>query len=113
MPRYYRRRSRNSDGFSVLIALAILTVLLGCAKLSSQTFQLLIAGTFLVATIGILFVTYIHYRRDIQEQRKLQALSMTDINAMDGLKFEKYVVQLLKGQGYMNVIYPQPSLNVA
>lgn len=59
-----------------------------------------IAGfSILVASITALFLW--HQRRMAYLKKK--ALKMVDIDRMDGIKFEHYVADLLKNQGYQNV----------
>ena len=51
----------------------------------------------------LLVVVVVRLLRKIVSWRLNRSPSMAAIDVMDGLAFEKYVAQLLKGQGYRNV----------
>lgn len=101
--RYHRRRKQGTDTVGALALVVVAAAIAAYQKLSSQTLALLIASVVLVlfATVGGLLL--LHFRRYAHEKRKLQALTVADIQTMDGLVFEKYVVELLKNQGYGQV----------
>jgi len=72
-------------------------------KLSAETINLIIDGGLVLTGVIIALVLFIHFKRTQHEKQKLRALNLIDTDYMDGLAFEKYVAELLKGQGYAKV----------
>lgn len=69
-----------------------------------QDVPFLIAGCLAAISLVILVVLFVHLDRKRREKQKLRVLSIIDAAYMDGLAFEKYVAELLKEQGYSNVV---------
>src|SRR5258708_6141516 len=101
--RYYRRRSSASAPGTLLLIVVAATVV-GYKQLPAQTVRLIFGCLLLLAGVVIGIVLFVQHKRSQYQQRKLRALSVVDIAAMDGLVFEKYVVELLKIQGYSKVV---------
>lgn len=104
MPRRsYRRRSAETDaliGVAVVIGGAVITAY---QRLSTVALGLIIAGVIVGAGLLIGLILFVHFQRLARERQKFRALSLMDLNAMDGLLFEKYVAELLKHRGYTKV----------
>ena len=101
--RYKRRRNAESDAVLGLAALVTIAVISTYRKLSAQALDLVIAGFLIFAGLGVGVVAYIYFKRQKHEQQKLRALSMVDIQFMDGRAFEKYIAELLKKQAYNHI----------
>ncbi len=103
MPRrkYYRRRKSGSNG-TLLLVIFLLIVAANSNASSEGVQQLFVAAALFITLIlaGLLF--FRQWKRQGALQ-KLRALQMVDIDIMDGLEFEKFVVKLLENRGYRKV----------
>lgn len=54
----------------------------------------------MLVSSGLLFTKYKLRQHELQ---KLRAFEMVDADMMDGLRFEKYVAELLKSRGYRHI----------
>lgn len=103
--RYYRRRRRKStdDLFGTVLFVGVLAGAGLYSQLSSEAVGLIIGSCLIFAGLALLTLLFVQYKRAQHRRQKLRALSVIDANYMDGLAFEKYVVELLKNQGYAKV----------
>src|SRR5690606_14780259 len=104
MPRYYRRRSRYSYGYSTFV-LVVLMALFGMV-FRFDTEQIRAASVYLWLCMGVLLVVSIvviayAWRK---QQQKLKALQMIDVDKMSGKEFEDYLVFLLKNRRFTQVV---------
>lgn len=96
----YRKRSHASP---VLVALAI--CVLGAIIVQSSFSQMhkytsvLCIGAALIVVLFVVFALAVAQWRE----RRLRALQLIDIDAMDGFAFEHYLSQILKSRGFTNV----------
>lgn len=94
-----KRQASSNEVVLTLIVVAIFGVGAAASQLSGDTIPVLIAGLILVAAVVIaimLWVSFVNYR-------KTRAIQLSGVDVMDGFVFEKYVVELLKNQGYTHV----------
>jgi len=103
MARYYRRRRRKDDTPETLLFLGVLTAAGLYGRLSAQDINLLISALLLLPGVILALVLFIQIKRTRHAKEKLRALNLVDTHYMDGLAFEKYVVELMKSQGYARV----------
>ena len=99
---YPYRRKRQASGNEVvltLIGIAIFGVGAAASQLSSDAVPVLIAGLILVAAVVMSIMIWVSWNN----HRKTRAIQLSGVDVMDGFVFEKYVVQLLKKQGYTHV----------
>lgn len=103
MARRYRRYKRQESSLlSEFLFLVILIVVVG-------GWQLYLADNSILIWIGIslaltlLIIGCLALRQYRQAQRKLRALDIAAIDAMDPLEFEVYVGKLLKHRGFSNI----------
>lgn len=99
---YPYRRKRQASGNEVvltLIVIAIFGISAAASQLSSDAVPVLIAGLILVAAVVMGIMIWVSWNN----HRKTRAIQLSGVDVMDGFVFEKYVVQLLKKQGYTHV----------
>jgi len=99
---YPYRKKRQTSGNEVVLTLIVVAVFgIGAAasQLSSDTVPVLIAGLLLVAMVVIAIIAWMGFVK----HRKTRAIQLSGVDVMDGFVFEKYVVELLKNQGYTHV----------
>ena len=107
MARRYRRRYRRKNSFldeaaGILGLLGIAVVYTKIKELHDANSQLLpvaIAGVILLIGLIASFVIY----RFIRNQRIRRSFTIADIDAMDGVKFEYYLADVLRKRGYKDV----------
>lgn len=99
---YPYRRKRQATGNEVILTLIVIAIFgIGAAasQISTDTVPVLIAGLVLVAAVVVGIMVWIGWNN----HRKTRAIQLSGVDVMDGFVFEKYVVELLKNQGYTNV----------
>ena len=95
MPRRYRRRASNGDALYIALTLVIAMLWVHPRWLTYVTY-----GLGLVLGVGLVGLAYRLYVR----QKWLSSVAtLADVDAMDGLEFEDYIVNLLKHHGFMRV----------
>jgi HJR/Mrr/RecB family endonuclease len=100
--RYYRRRRRSSPSGAVIL-IGLLVVAWAYNSLSAEDINQ-IATYGIALTVAIFAIAlFIKFKLAQRQKRKLRALELIDTEYMDGLAFEKYVAELLKGQGFSKV----------
>ena len=82
-----------------LIVVVIFGVGAAASQVSGDTVPVLIAGLILVAAVVLSIMLWVSF----VNHRKTRAIQLAGVDVMDGFVFEKYVVELLKNQGYTHV----------
>lgn len=97
-PYPYRRKRQvgNNEVVLTLIVIAVFAVAAAASQLSSETVPVLIAGLVLVALTVAAIATWTAWRK----HQRARAVQLSGVDVMDGFVFEKYVLELLKHQGY-------------
>jgi restriction system protein len=101
--RHYRRRRQDNSLAGPLLFVGGIVVAGLYTKLSAQELSFAIGVALVLAITTVALVLFVYYKRTEHEKQKLRALTTTDIDAMEGVAFEKYVAALLKQQGYTKV----------
>ncbi|MBI3342330.1 restriction endonuclease [Candidatus Curtissbacteria bacterium] len=98
--RRYRRPPKDNAIFWVvglfLIFAALAVLPLGAIINSDSFILILVSFGLLVGVFSVGFLFYIAGR----QQKRLRALRLSDVDSMEGVRFEDYVAELLKFQGY-------------
>jgi HJR/Mrr/RecB family endonuclease len=92
----------GSVGFLALVVF-VLGLLYAASQLGldPQAFVLAVfAGLVTLIAYAVLLAALFLASRRIQQEQRLHALQIADIDRMDGAAFEQYVVRLLNAQGY-------------
>jgi restriction system protein len=107
MTRYYRRRKyRKSNGLQDAAAIVVLILIAYTYTSSGDFFDKypyaipLFIG--LVITLLVLIIGLWWYRR-LRAKRIFEAYTIANIDAMDGLEFERYLANLLRRRGFTGV----------
>jgi restriction system protein len=95
----YNKKRQSRDMATTLILVGVLAIGTLVAQTSKNTWLLLVAMLGLTAAIVVILMVAVAWRRN----RQARAIALSGVDQMDGFSFEKYVVQLLKRQGYRNV----------
>lgn len=97
MPKKYRRKkpAENLGGLFLLIPLVLGGILVPFLNLQPIILTIAIALIIFVI-LGVFIVLLIRY----QENQKLKAVVISEVDRMSGVEFEKYVGEILKFQGY-------------
>jgi restriction system protein len=105
MVRYYRKKQTTDTSPLLLLVLFIIGLGIAGFKLlpssNSAPITLSLFGCTVVLLGAMLLWLIIR-----QEQKRLKALSLSQIDTMTGIEFEHYVGELLKAQGYHIVYTP-------
>lgn len=94
-----KRQASSNEVVLTLIVVAIFGVGAAASQISGDTVPVLIAGLILVAAVVIAIMLWVSFNN----HRKTRAIQLSGVDVMDGFVFEKYVVELLKNQGYTHV----------
>lgn len=100
--RYRRYRRQNDDAFGGLIGLFILVGVAGIWQLQKDNSVILIYLGITVIVLLMLVGLLVIWRYQ-HTQQKLRALTLSSIDTMDPLEFERYVAKLLAHQGFYNI----------
>ena len=103
MSRHYRRHRSDSDDLLNLLMLTSVVIVIALYTLTPLVRDLIIAILLGLIIIGLTIALILYRNRVRHEQLKLRALTLADIQSMDGLVFERYVAELLGVQGYSNI----------
>lgn len=68
-------------------------------RFSGDSLPLLLALLALLISLALAGVTFVAFRK----HQQLRAIDLSGVDVMDGFVFEKYVQELLKNQGFLNV----------
>ena len=107
MARYYKRRykKRNNGTEDAFGLLALLALAFGYTKADSfikqyeQGLAIIIAATVIVLVLIGAFVVY----RIRRAKHIYDAITLSDVDSMDGLEFERYLANLLRKRGYTDI----------
>lgn len=95
----YSKKRQSRDMATTLVLVGVLAIGALVAQTSENTWLLLGAVLGLTAVIVVVLMLAVAWKRN----RQARAIQMSGVDQMDGFSFEKYVVKLLKRQGYRNV----------
>lgn len=108
MARYYRKRrygKRNNsvgDAAGLLALLALAYTYTGVQKFTEQnSYGLAIIITISVIIFGLIIGLVIY--RAIRAKHIYDAITLAQVDNMDGLEFERYLADLLRKKGFMDV----------
>jgi restriction system protein len=97
MHKYYRRKKSVENWGFLFLLIPIILGGLFVPSLNLQPLILIIISALVVfAILGVGIVLFIRY----QENRKLKAIIISQVDRITGIEFEKYVGEILKSQGY-------------
>ena len=93
-----RRQAGKHDFVLTALILAALVIAAWATTLSAQSLTI-------VAIIGILVILagmWIIILKGVRKQQQTKAIQLSGVDVMDGFVFEKYVLELLKDQGFQH-----------
>jgi HJR/Mrr/RecB family endonuclease len=95
MSRYYRHRSSNTN------IIFVASLLLACLLWTHRAW--VAYGLYGIALLIGLGLAVVAYRAFIAPKRRILIATLAEIDVMDGLEFERYVVDLLRRHGFERV----------
>lgn len=107
MARYYKRRYKKrssgpEDAFGLLALLIVAYMYTGAKDFTDKYpygLAILVAVTvFVLLAIGAFIIYRIRRAKHIYD-----AITLSDVDSMDGLEFEKYLANLLRKRGYTDI----------
>jgi restriction system protein len=99
MTKKRRRRNNPNEALIILIALGLIVVALTASESNSLVLVIFTIVIVIVAAIATWIFVYKSLAANAKN-KTLLALSMSDVDDMSGLEFERYIGELLRTQGY-------------
>lgn len=96
---YSRGNKTNDSILLLLVASAFLVVVLPAGMMAVFSYRVL-SLIFLVALLLVGIFAGVMVWQRVQENKRLRALRVSDVDSMDGWAFERYVSEILRKQGY-------------
>jgi len=101
--RTYRRKNNGPHGAGTVLALLLIVGIYTTAKDAIQTHPYLVPLLGALAVLIMALPVGVWWYKRQRIKRLHAAYDMANIDSLDGLAFEKYLVDLLRRKGYTNV----------
>lgn len=95
-----QRKNQFEQTILLLIGFGLVTWVIGQSFASDMEVEGLVFVLFVLVIMAVFFGVSILVAIERLKRRKLRALSVSEIDVMSGVEFERYVGELLKFQGY-------------
>lgn len=102
-PYHHTKYSTKSDGQALFPAVILIACLVWAHKAAMTKIEHIIPIILLTVAVIVGLVAITKFVIKIRKYRQLHSPTMTSIDNMTGLEFEKYVAKLLRAHGYKRV----------
>lgn len=106
--RYYRRKRNKTPDLMIFWGLGLVAVVAVASQASRhlETAMIAVSALLGIALLAVGVAAIIARRRQQLRRRALSKLRMLDIDHMDGHRFEAYMAEAFKKQGYTVLLTP-------
>lgn len=94
-----RRRKKKEDPVAALVGLLVVATFFGTFSIT-KSLATAVVSIFLVLAVILVIIFMI----GMQKRERLRRSGISEVDKMDGLKFERYLAELFKSQGYSTVV---------
>jgi len=97
---YRRRQVKSEEVFITLVTLVTILLIIGMPSIPQAIIPQFIILIFCVVILVTVAYYYFVYRKLVIQREGLSQLRIDDVDSMSGVKFEEYVAELFRREGY-------------